>query len=197
MKFELNQKKAFAAERQFSFKDKNTLLIILKNLKNHKEYLVDLAALDPKSRSHFVFAFKSLISFIIFLNLSLMFHLTSVLDFLHSTYQAWAISGAIIFTLISFISFIAFTRYELVFVSRESKVPLVSFYNSFLNNKKLKAFTDHIAKESQRRFEQLALGTRQQRVGEMKTIRRILDDGIITPSQYENAKAKLLKLHDN
>lgn len=197
MKFELNQKKSFSAERLFRFKDKNTLLVILKNLKSHKEYLIDIAALDPKSRSHFIFAIKPLVSLIIFLNLSLLLYLTPVFDFLNSTYKNWAISSAVICTLISFILFIIFTRHERVFVSRESKVPLIYFYNGLPNKKEFKKFTQYIEKESQKRFEKLALGTQQQRAGEMKTIRRVFDEGIITPSQYENAKAKLLKLSDH
>lgn len=197
MKFELNQKKSFSAERLFNFKDKNTLLVILKNVKKHKEYLIDIAALDPKSHSHFVFAFKPLISFIFFLNLSLIFHLTSVLDFLTPMQQEWALSSAIIFTLLSFILFIIFTRHERVFVSRESKVPLVYFYNGLPNKKEFKHFMQYIAQQSQQRFEKLALNIQQQRAGEMKTIRRVFDEGIITLSQYENGKEKLLKLSDN
>lgn len=197
MKFELNQKKSFAAERLFRFKDKNTLLVILKNLKNHKEYLIDIAALDPISRSHFVFAIKSLISLILFLNLSLIFYATPALDFLNSTYQDWALSGVVIIALISFILFTIFTRYERVFVSRESKVPLVYFYNGLPNKKEFKKFTQYIETESQQRFEKLALDTQKQRAGEMKTIRRVFDEGVITTSQYEKAKAKLLKLSDH
>jgi len=197
MKLELDQKKSFATERLFRFKDKSTLHVILKGLKSHKEYLIDLAALNPKSRSHFVFAIKSLISFIIFLNVSLIFYFSSALDLLSLTYQNWAQSAAIILMLVSFILFIIFTRQEQVFVSRESKVPLVYFYNGLPTKKEFKAFTKYIEKESQRRFETLNLDTQQQRAGEMKTIRRVFDEDVITPSQYEKGKEKLLRLADN
>ena len=80
MKFELNQKKKFGAERIFRFRDKNTLLVIIKNSKNRKEYLIDIAAIDPKKRSNTIVAFKPLISFGIFLCVSFILLATPIID---------------------------------------------------------------------------------------------------------------------
>ena len=196
MKLELKQKKIFAAERRFRFKDKNTLLIIIKSVKMHKEYLIDLVAIDPKLRSHFVFAVKSLISFIIFLNVSLIFSLTSILNFLEPVIYMWATSAAIILTLVSFIIFIAFTRYERIFVSRQSKVPLIYFYNNLPNKKDFQYFVEHLIDVGQKRFDALGLDLQKLRAGELKTLRRILDEGVITTKQYERAKLSLLQMSD-
>jgi len=196
MKLELKQKKLFAGERQFRFKDKTTLNVISKTLKTHQEYLIDIVALDPKTRSHFIFAIKPLISFIIFANLSLIFYLTPALDFFQASYQNWGIAAAIILTLISLITFMAFTRYDRVFISRHTKVPLIRFYNGLPNKKEFKYFIKFIQLESQRRFEHLGLNLQQQRAGELKTIRRIQEQGGVSISQYKRAKNKLLKLSD-
>ncbi len=196
MKLELKQKKLFAGERQFRFKDKTTLNVISKTLKTHQEYLIDIVALDPKIRSHFIFAIKPLISFIIFANLSLIFYLTPALDFFQASYQNWAIAAAIILTLISLITFMAFTRYDRVFISRHTKVPLIRFYNGLPNKKEFKHFIEFIQLESQRRFEHLGLNLQQQRAGELKTIRRIQEQGGISINQYKRAKNKLLNLSD-
>lgn len=196
MKLELKQKKLLAGERQFRFKDKTTLNVISKTLKTHKEYLIDVVALDPKIKSHFIFAKKPLVSFIIFANLSLIFYLTTALDFLPLTYKDWSVAAAIILTLISLIAFMVFTRHDRVFIARHSKVPLVRFYNGLPSKKEFKKFIQAIQAESQQRFEHLKLNLQQQRAGELKTIRRVQKQGGLTANQYNRAKNKLLNLSD-
>ncbi len=196
MKLELKQNKWFAGERQFRFKDKTTLNIISRTLKTHKEYLIDIVALDPKIKSHFIFAKRPLISFIVFVNISLIFYLTSALDSLPAAYKSWLIAAAIISTLVSLIIFMVFTRHDRVFVSRHSKVPLIHFYNGLPNKKIFKQFIKFVQAESQQRFDHLKLNLQQQCAGELKTIRRVLEQGIITTRQYDRAKNKLLNLSD-
>ena len=197
MKFELNQKKKLGAERIFRFKDKNTLLVIIKNSKNRKEYLLDLAAIDPKSRSNTIIAFKPLISFCIFLLISFIFFATPLIDLIPSAYQLLSLSVAVTLTVISFIFFILLSRRESIFVSRTSKSPILHFYNGLPNKKEFKNFIQYIKDESQARFQKLNLGAEKQRAGEMRTIRRVFDEGVLTNSQYEKAKATLLKLADH
>ena len=196
MKLELKQKKLFAGDRQFRFKDKTTLNVVSKTLKTHKEYLIDVVALDPKIKSHFIFAKKPLAGFIIFANLSLIFYLTTVLDFLPLTYKDWSVAIATILTLVSLIAFMVFTRHDRVFVARHSKVPLVRFYNGLPSKKEFKKFIQAIQTQSQQRFDHLKLNLQQQRAGELKTIRRVQEQGGLTASQYDRAKNKLLTLSD-
>lgn len=196
MMLELKQKKLFSGERHFSFKDKSTVHVILKSLNKHKEYLIDLAALDPKYRRKFVFAKKSLISFILFFSIGLIFYFSPALSYLELGNTDWFLSAAVVLCLISLILFLAFTRYERVFVSRHSKTPLIRFYNGLPNKEEFKQFTQFIQSESELRFEKLNLDLQQQRAGELKTIRRMFDEGLMTLSQYDRAKKKLLKLSD-
>jgi len=196
MNLELKQKKLFAGERQFRFKDKTTLNVISKKLKKHNEYLIDVVALEPKVKGNFIFAKKTLVSFIVFLNISLVLHFTSGLDFLLAGNKDWYLAGAIIICLISLISFLVLTQYEQVFVARHSKVPLVRFYNGLPNKKEYKNFIKAMQQKSQQRFDHLKLNMQQQRAGELKTIRRVYEQGGITAEQYDNAKNTLLKFSD-
>ena len=196
MNLELNQKRSFAGERQFRFKDQNTVLVTLKNLKNRKEYLIDLAAIDHKDSRHFVFAKKLLMVFVIFLSLSFIMYFSPLIELLELPYKDWFISASVILSLISFILFISFTRMERVFKSRHAKVPLLSFYNGLPNNKEFKNFIEQIRAISKKRFEKLNLDLQQQYAGELKTIRRVLDEGVITQSYYDRAKNKLLNQSD-
>jgi len=196
MKLELNQKKLFAGERQFSFRDKTTLSVKIKTLKTSCEYLIDVVALDPKMKSNFIFAKKSLISCILFLNISLLFYLTPLLDLFELTNKSWYIAAATILSLISFITFLVFTQYERVFIARHTKIPLVRFYNGLPNKKEFKNFINMIQTKSQKRFEHLGLNMQSQCAGELKTIRRIQEQGGLSFSQYEHAKNKLLKFSD-
>ena len=162
----------------------------------NKEYLIDIVAIDPKLRSHFIFAKKPLISFIIFINLSLIFYLTPALNFLPATYKNWVVAVAIILALTSLIIFMVFTRHDRVFVSRHSKVPLIRFYNNLPSKQEFKQFIQAIQTASQQRFDHLGLNLQQQRAGELKTIRRVQEQGGITTGQYNRAKNKLLNLSD-
>jgi len=192
MNLELNQKRSFAGERQFRFKDQNTVLVTLKNLKNRKEYLIDLAAIDHKDHRHFVFAKKLLMVFVVFLSASLILYFTPLIELLKLPYKDWFVSVFVILTLISFILFISFTRIERVFKSRHAKVPLLIFYNGLPNSKEFKSFIEKIKAISKKRFEKLNLDLQQQYAGELKTIRRVMDEGVISQSDYERAKNKLL-----
>ena len=78
-----------------------------------------------------------------------------------------------------------------------SKSPILHFYNGLPNRKEFKNFVQYIKNESHARFQKLNLDAEQQRAGEMRTIRRVFDEGVITNSQYEKAKAALLKLADH
>ena len=197
MKFELNQKKKLGVERIFRFKDKSTLLVIIKNSKNRKEYLMDLAALDPKSRSNTIIAFKPLISFCVFLLMSFIFVATPIIELIPNAYHMLLLSVTVTLTVVSFIFFILLSRRESIFVSRVSKSPILYFYNGLPNKKEFKNFIQYIKDESQARFEKLKLDAEKQRAGEMRTIRRVFDEGVLTNSQYEKAKATLLKLADH
>jgi len=194
MKLDLKQKKLFAGERQFRFRDKTTLNVICKTLKTHNEYLIDVVALDPVIKNNFVFAKKSLISFIIFLFLSLIIYSLPALELLPLQYKNWAVSLTTVFSLISFIFFLVFTSREKVFVSRHTQVPLVRLYNDLPNKKEFKNFIETIQRQSQQRFEHLGLNLQQQRAGELKTMRRVHGQGGITAHQYEKAKNKLLNV---
>lgn len=194
MNLELCQKRPFAGERSFRFKDSNTLLVTLKKLKKRREYLIDLAAIDPNDKTRFVFAKKPLIAFIIFFNISLVFYLTPLLSMLKLPNPDWYVSGSVILSLISLIVFISMTRLERFFISRHSKIPLLQFYNGLPNKKDFKKFTQYIQAQSKKRFEHLNLDLQQQYAGELKTLRRVHDEGAITVYQYEKAKKKLLKM---
>lgn len=193
MKLELKQKKTFSGERHFTFKDNTTLNIVNKTLKNHKEYAIDIVALDTKLRSNFIFAIKPLIGFVIFLNLSLVLYLTPNLDYLVVEYKSLFVFAAIILSLIFLILFLVFTQYERIFVARHTKLPLVRFYNGLPNKKEFKQFIAVIQEQNQQRFNFLDLNLQQQCAGELKTIRRIHEQGGISVSEYEAAKEKLLK----
>ncbi len=194
MNLELSQKRPFAGERRFRFKDHNTLLVTLKKLKKRREYLIDLAALDPNAKSRFVFAKKPLIAFFVFFNISLILYLTPVLSILKLPNPDWYISASVILTLISLIIFISMTRLERFFISRHSKTPLLQFYNGLPNKNDFKKFIQHIQTQSQKRFEHLNMNLQQQYAGELKTLRRVFEEGAISSHQYEKAKKKLLKM---
>ena len=195
MKLELKQKKLFTGERYFLFKD-NTLNIVNKSLKKYKEYMIDVVALDPKIRGNFIFAIKSFALFIIFLNVSLILYLTPSLDFLVAENKTEFLATTIAIALISLVVFLILTQYERIFVARHTKVPLVRFYNGLPNKKEFKDFIETIQQQAQQRFDALALDLQKQRAGELKTIRRVHEQGGLSAAEYTAAKETLLKFSD-
>ena len=201
MKLELKQKKLFAGERTFLLRDNVTISVTNKSLKRNEEFSIDVVALDPKIRGKFSLALKSLITLVIFLTINFAFWLTPLLDNILSSVslahtKSWVLSATSIAALCSLIIFLVLTRYERVFVTRHTKVPIVKFYYGLPNKKEFKKFLQAIQKQGELRSKSLGLSLQNQRAGELKTLRRVYESGAISADEYDVAKNKLLSSSD-
>lgn len=194
----LKQKKWLAGERCFTLKDHNTLVVEIKRLKKRASYALDIAVLKPKPKHHFALAKKSMLAMFVSIVLAYVLLYIPLIDQMPALIQQqlnrdWLLSSFIIIGLVSFILFLTFTQYERVFVARHTQLPLVRMFNGLPDKQTFAAFTDSLHQQSQKRFDSLELSGQKQRAGELKTIRRLVDAGVLSQAQYNHAKKKLLK----
>jgi len=194
MSLELKQTKIFSPEYHFCFKDKYTLRVIQKLLNNHKEFMLDLAVIEPELHRRFIWAKKSLSSFILLAMISL--YSVTPGNFFNTDFSHSFVWLVLLLSIISFVFVIIFSGYQKYFVSREAKVPLVVFYNNVPDKKTFNAFIYYLLQQSSQRFKKLNLSLQMIRAGELKTLRRLLDGRFISQQQYEQAKKKLLTMAD-
>ncbi len=190
----LNQNKRFLGTRKFTFRDDNTLLVEHKNWRHQIQYMVDVVALSDKCGHRFVFSKYALGVFGILLGLTLILHLLSILDAFN--HNGAIFHGRNIFIGITFIGLLGIfvsIRHERTFKTRNSNVPVLWIFSSNPDYATCSAFIEKIQQRIQARSEFLDLSEQQQSAGELKTLRRLFDDKIISEKVYEQAKARLLK----
>lgn len=84
-----------------------------------------------------------------------------------------------------------------IFYSYSAHVPLFEIIVSKPNSREYKAFLDNIGEYIKQARESWNLSDEQQMAGELKTIRRMANAGMISQDDYEQAKSKLFAMNNN
>ena len=188
----LQQQGQLGQVREYQIVNGKELRIIHGLGAKQRVYLVHLLALADKSRVRFNIAWGwfylavgCLVGLVIYLLAKSLFSINSgMIEF--------AIIGALVLGIVlGLILVIAnFSRVR-VFYSRHSSIPLFDLYISKPNQKAYKAFLHHLNDyiEKTRTFWQLKLD--QQIAGEVRMLRRLASDGIISQRDYDRAKDRL------
>lgn len=171
-------------------------LHVEKKVKNHKtKYSIDLLALEDVSQQKkilgwkwFVAGWVAILSMI--LCLSFLPMLGESMLYMTSVYVVGFGVGAGCF-------FKAWkdTSRKQVFHSRSSNIPLIELA---INNPSKKAFSDFINRVEeliQSSREGLVISSNNQLAGEMKMLRRLSEEGVLSASVYKKARAGLLNQH--
>jgi len=193
----LKQRKYFLGTRKFEFKDKQTLLVQHKNWRQHIQYMVDVVALSEKCGHRFAFSRYALIVFSVMLCITVMFQL--LLSFNMLANNEWVQYGRNIFIVLSVINFLGILvsiRHERTFKTRYSKISVMWLFSGKPDQKSCKNFIQQIQKCIHERSKFLDLTLQQQSAGELKCLRRLLDEKIIEKQEYQQAKKRLLRLSD-
>ena len=82
-----------------------------------------------------------------------------------------------------------------VFYTQHSNLPLVSLYLGSPNKKECQAFIDEIEKNIESVKTEFKLTRDQELAGELRTLRRLSNDGIISLGEYEQSKEVLFQKH--
>ena len=195
----LNQKDRTGTSLQIKLVEGRQLHVYRKENKLEKTYSVDILSLQDKSKNVFSIAWKWLIASISFflVMLILLKFLPAYLGDDKNLYLGIILLAGIIGSLLCFSRFCMKTSKKHIFYTRNAHVPIIvlsagkpskNTFRSFVNaiEKRIKKFRDH-----------MDIAEDKQLTGEMKMLRRLSDNGVITKKVYENAKKKLFSGFSN
>ena len=173
--------------------DGRQLQVLRKEKKVEQNYSVDILSLQDKSKSIFFIAWKWLILSISFflVMLLLLKLLPGYLGADKNLYLGIILLAGMIGSLVCFVQFWKKTSKKHIFYSRNAHVPLIvlcagkpskNIFFSFVNaiENRIKKFRSH-----------MDIAEEKQLTGEMKMLRRLSDNGVISKKVYEDAKTKL------
>ena len=201
------------AESEIVFKQRNSLgfdvqvklvdgreLQWARNGKKKKEsFSVDILSLQDKSKKTFSIAWKWLISCVGFflVMLALLKFLPAYLGENKNLYLGIILLVGLVGTIYSLIKFLKNTSKKQIFYSRNAHVPIVILCANKPSKKTFSSFINSIENRITKFRNHMDIDNEKQLTGEMKMLRRLSDDGVISKKDYEKAKEKLFSGFDS
>jgi len=162
------------------------------------DFSVDILSLTEKSEARFYIAWKWLmLSATIFIfSLLLLKILPHYLNDNQNLYLGMVILFGFLAVVLSMIKFFLITSRQQVFYSRNAHVPILSLRKNQPSKKEFKKFIEQLENRIKKFRKHMNIDEEKQLTGEMKMLRRLSDDGVISKSDYEAAKNKLFSGFD-
>ncbi len=195
----LKQRNTSGFDFQIKLVDGRELQILNKGKKINQSYSVDILSLQDKSKKRLAIAWKWLMASIGFFLLMLVL-LKVVPGYLSSNKNVYLASILFAGTIGSIVCFILFwkqTSSKQIFYSRNAHVPIIILNAGKPHKKSFALFINTIEKRIKKFRSHMDVAEDKQLTGEMKMLRRLSDDGIISKKIYEKAKAKLFSGFDS
>ena len=194
----LEQQGRLGPVRQFQIVNGKEIRITIRSKPKPQTYAVHLLALADKGHLRLHIAWRWLILLTICLLSLLGYYLgESIFGFSSSAYEFSFVAGFGLTGLLALILFILNISRKRVFVSRYAKVNLFEILISNPDYRSYKSFIDTMAGYLQKARRFWDLKPEHQIAGEMRMLRRLASQGVITQSVYDQAKNKLFSLSDN
>ncbi|WP_455199181.1 hypothetical protein [Kaarinaea lacus] len=158
-------------------------------------YVIDVVALGEQSKRKVIMGWQwlaaglvvILVSFMLPSLLSSVFsetllkylvYLLGILAGLGCFYMAWKATSA-----------------RQIFYSRHAKVPIIELFAGKPSTKKFEGFINKVEESIRATQDKLNLSMKNQLAGEMKMLRRLSEEGVVSASEYKKAKAVLFSMH--
>jgi uncharacterized membrane protein (DUF485 family) len=190
----LQQKGKLGYTKDISIRDGQEIHVRLLAGKNDRSYRVHLLALASKGKAKMHIAWPWLWAVIASVVLLIVYMESKQLLPFENTYIELAIYLAcavgVILGLVMTILKLSLKR---VYTSRIAKVPILEFDINKPDRKSYRSFVDALEEHIQKMHSAYSLKTDQQLAGEIRTLRRLLQDGVVSQAAYNGAKAKILK----
>ena len=193
------QRNSLGVDVQVKLVDGRELQVAQNGKKKKKSFSVDILSLQDKSKKTFSIAWKWLIASVGFflVMLALLKFLPAYLGENKNIYLGIILLVGLIGTIYSFVKFLKNTSIKQIFYSRNANVPIVILCANKPSKKTFSSFIDSIEKRIKKFREHMDIDSEKQLTGEMKMLRRLSDDGVISKKDYENAKEKLFSGFDS
>lgn len=195
----LKQRNVSGCNIQIKLVDGRELQVLSKGKKSEKSYSVDILSLQDESKKVVLIEWKWLLYSIGFflIMLLLLKVLPSFLNTDKNLYLGIVLATGVIGSLVSFILFLRKSSKKQVFYSRNANVPIVKLASGNPSKTKLSDFVANVEKRIKKFRSHMDIDEEKQLTGEMKMLRRLSDEGIISKKDYENAKTKLFSGFDS
>ncbi len=184
----LNQRGAFSRLRQFALINGRQLRI---TLPAGQGYSIDVLALAPAGRHRFTIPWPWLALLLLGVGASVL-----TIQFLNdlsnrAVYFGMLATGGLFAALGALMFFKGLVRWR-VFVSRHAHVPLLSVLVNQPDRKSFRTFIAELEQAIASASAQADIPKDKQIAGETRMLRRLSEEGVLTPAVYEQAKTKLL-----
>lgn len=191
----LKQQGKLGYTREYQLYNERELRINLLAGARKSSYMVHLLALADKSKSRFHISLPWLWCALISAALLAIYWIVRQFVTIDSGIYEFAIVLACLLGIIlgSVMLVLNFSRRR-VFYSRTAKVPLFDILINKPDKRTYKSFLDTLESCTQKARDFYNLKPDQQIAGEMRMLRRLATEGIISQSVYDNAKDKLFKI---
>jgi hypothetical protein len=193
------QRNRLGADVQVKLVDGRELQVIHNGKKKKQSFSVDILSLQDESKKTLSIAWKWLLTSAGFfiLMLALLKFLPPYLGENKNLYLGIILLIGLIGSVFGFIKFLKNTSQQQIFYSRNAHVPIVILCAGKPSRKTFSSFIDAIEKRIKKFRDHMDIDNEKQLTGEMKMLRRLSDDGIISKKDYENAKSKLFSGFDS
>ena len=184
---------------QIKLVDGRELQVLSKGKNTEQAYSIDILSLKDKSERVLSIAWKWLFASICFTLVMLLAlkYLPLYLESNRDLYLSSILVIGMIGSLFCFIKFLARTQRKQVFHSRNAHVPLIVLKVGKPSKKRFSYFIKTIEQRIKKFRKHMNLEEDKQLTGEMKMLRRLCDDGVISKANYETAKAKIFSGFDS
>lgn len=192
--FEFRQVDILKRERCFELFEGRYIRVLQPRQKQDLEYTIDLLALTPKSSRHLRFSWKWLIGTCIALAVcaGATYFLFSNPNSGRATYIVPVLLIAIAAALGMTYRFFASSQRCQIFTSRFGKIPLVELLVNRPDRRRFRAFVKELELRIELSMQRATLSDNDLKAGEMRTLRRLAGQGIISTKAYDRVKATLL-----
>lgn len=192
----LTQRGLFSDERRFEIKEGRYLYVDINKLKKNTAYQLDLVALKPKSKFRIYIAWPWLLAALIVL-LTAYSLLELLPQFFDLSLEQYAFpiklgSGSLVFIFV--IVFLTTTCRERVFIAPNTGYPLVRLLVGKPNHKAYQAFVAYLESRIKALSKHLQLNKQQRIAGELRMMRRLMKQHVVSEKEYERFKSKLMKM---
>lgn len=194
----LHQQGSYGQQREYQIVNGRNIRVAIGSKSKHKVFNVPMLALSEKSKTHFHIAWAWL-WLAVFGGLAIPVYVmlksylginTRILDFI-------VLAGLVLAVLIGIVMLaINFSR-KRVFFTEYSKVPLFDILIGKPNHQSYKKFLASLESYLHKTRSDWGLKPEQQIAGEIRMLRRLANEGVISQKLYEEAKDKMFAMNKN
>lgn len=195
----LKQRNSLGVDIQIKLVDGRELQVANKGKKTNFVYSVDILSLQDKSKKTFCIAWKWLISSISFLLLMLILMkvLPAYLGGNKNLYLSIILLTGLLGSTFCFFQFWKRTSVKQIFYSRNAHVPIIVLSVGKPSKKNFSYFINGLEKRIKEFRSHMDVDEDKQLTGEVKMLRRLSDEGVVSKHDYEKAKSKLFSGFDS